>query len=133
MFEVNYTTGAITMNRGDTGSFTLTAHRDDQVDWTEDDRAVFTVRNGAGANVIEREYRLDDDEGLGNGVILIEFHNSDTDELPAGTYSWEMRYIVNAYYDEDDHIIDGDIVRTPGIDGKGNTMSLTLNNVLKDI
>jgi hypothetical protein len=133
MFDINYTTGAITLNRGDTGSFLLEAHRDDQVDWTEDDRAVFTVRNGAGDIVIGREYRLDDDEGLGNGIVLIEFHNSDTDELPAGAYSWEVRYVVNVYRDSDGAIVDGDIVRTPGMDGKGNPMSMTLNSVLKDI
>lgn len=133
MFRIDTETGAIELNVGDTGSFELEAHRDDDTDWTEDDRAVFTVRSAAGANVIERLYRLDDDEGLGNGVILVELHNDDTDDLAAGAYTWEVRFVVNPYYDTDGRIIDGDIVQTPGIDGNGNPMTLTLKSVQADI
>ena len=132
MFSVNFDTGAITMNVGDTGSFELEAHRDDGTDWTEDDRAVFTVRGATGANVMERVYRLDDVE-LGNGVILVELHNDDTDNLTPGTYSWEVRFVVHPYYSADGQIIDGDIVQTPGINGRGDPMSLTLKSVLADI
>lgn len=127
MFRVNYETGEIVMNVGDTGSFEVKGERDDQTAWTDDDRAVFTVRNAAGENVITRVYGLNDDE-LGNGVILIEFHNDDTDHLDPGNYSWELRYVVNPYYDGET-IVDGDIVRTPGADGNGDPMPITLKGV----
>lgn len=133
MFKVDYTTGAITMSVGDTGSFQVEAHRDDETDWTEDDRATLTIKNAEGSIVLERDYRLDDDEGLGNGVIGIEFQNSDTDTWNPGIYSWEMRYIVNPYYDSNGKIIDGDIVRTPGIDGGGDPMPMILKAVYRNI
>ena len=89
MFDVNYDTGAITMNVGDTGSFEVEATRDDQETWTDDDRAVFTIKNAAGETVIERIYTLNNDD-TGNGVLLIEFHNGDTDGLEPGAYTWEL-------------------------------------------
>lgn len=127
MFRVNYETGEIVMNVGDTGSFEVKGERDDLTPWTDDDRAVFTVRNAAGENVITRVYGLNDEE-LGNGVILIEFHNGDTDDLDPGSYSWELRFVVNPYYDGET-IVDGDIVRTPGADGNGDPMPMTLKGV----
>ena len=132
MFSVDYTTGAIEMNVGDTGSFQIQAVRDDSEPWTEDDVATFTVRNASGTDVIVRNYSLVNDE-LGNGVIAIEFQNSDTDQLPAGSYSWEMRYVINALYDDDGRVVDGDIVRTPGVNGKGEPMNMTLKAVYRDI
>lgn len=132
MFNVNYETGEITMNVGDTGSFEVEAHRDDGVDWTADDRATLTIRDNQGNSVLERDYALDSEE-LGNGVIGIEFRNADTDDWEPGSYTWEMRYVVNPYYDEDDKIIDGDIVRTPGVNGNGEPMPMTLKQVYRDI
>jgi len=132
MFRVDYETGAIEMNVGDTGSFQIAAARDDGEQWTDDDVALFTVRDGSGADIITRTYGLNDVE-LGNGVIGIEFQNSDTDQLAAGSYTWEMRYVVNPLYDENGKVVDGDIVRTPGVDGLGNPMNLTLKAVYRDI
>lgn len=131
MFEVDEETGAIEMNVGDTGAFEVEGTRDDDVAWTEDDRAVFTVKNGAGEIVIERVYRLDDEE-LGNGVVLVQLHNADTDSLDPGAYTWEMRYIVRPYWDGG-RIVDGNIVRTPGIDDKGTPIPMTLKAVQADI
>lgn len=132
MFAVDYTTGAIEMNVGDTGSFQIEAHRSDEEPWTDDDIATFTVRNAAGEDVMKRNYTLTDST-LGNGVIGIEFQNSDTDGLPPGSYTWEMRFVVNALYDSGGNVVDGDIVRTPGADGKGEPMSLVLKSVMRDI
>lgn len=131
MFSVNYETGAITMNIGDTGSFQVEAHRDDDVSWTEYDRATLTVKRSDGVIVLERDYGLADDE-LGNGVIGIEFQNNDTDTWDPGTYTWEIRYVVNPYY-ADGRIASGDIVRTPGIDGNGEPMPMLLKPVYRDI
>ena len=127
MFRVNFETGEIVMNVGDTGCFEVKGEREDLLPWTDDDRAVFTVRNAAGDNVITRVYGLNDEE-LGNGVVLIQFHNNDTDGLEPGSYSWELRFVVNPYYDGDT-IVDGDVVRTPGADGNGDPMPMTLKGV----
>lgn len=104
---VNYT---ITLPRGDTGSFTVSESSGHV--FTEDDRAVFTVRDNGGAAVIERYYALDDVE-LGNGKFLVSFINADTDELPVGTYTWDVRYVINPYYDAAGRIVSGDRVETP--------------------
>ncbi len=122
MFNVDLGTMEITMHRGDTGAFKVSAARESETAWTSADRALFTVDKD-GEVVIQRFYRLDTD--LGNGIIEIQFHNSDTDTLDNGQYNTELRYIINPYWDGtapvndvtdalavDDKIVDGDIVRT---------------------
>ena len=133
MFSVDAAKGEIEMNVGDTGAFLCAGERDDGVDFTEDDRAVFTIKDATGEIRIERIYHLDDDDGLGNGVFLVEFHNDDTDHLDPGQYSWEVRFVVNPYYDSEGKIVNGDIVWTPGIDGNGNPIPMTLKAVQADI
>lgn len=132
MFAVDPSNGMIEMNVGDTGSFELIGARDDGDLFTEYDRAVFSIKNQAAEMVIERVYALDNDE-LGNGHVLIQFNNADTDHLIPGSYTWEVRFVVNPYYDTSGRIVDGDIVSTPGIDGKGNPMPMTLKAVQADI
>lgn len=132
MFAVDATTGTVEMNVGDTGAFLIAGARDDETAFTADDRAVFTIKNSTGEIVIERIYELDD-ENLGNGVFLVEFHNNDTDHLDPGPYTYEVRWVVNPYYDTNGKIVNGDIVRTPGIDGKGNPLPMTLKAVQADI
>ena len=41
--------------------------------------------------MIQRIYRLDDQWDAGDGVVLFEFHNDDTDDFAAGSYTTEMR------------------------------------------
>ena len=115
----------ITIYSGDTGAFRVKAKRRSGEDWTEDDRMQFTIRDDNGI-VIQRWYRLDDDEGLGNGVVQIEFHNADTDELEPGIYNMERRYAVSPRWktgtapagmcvdalQSGNEMIDGDIVDT---------------------
>ena len=91
-------TGNITMYQGDTGSFWVHCARKSGEDWTEDDRLLFTVKSPAGIIVMQRLYRLDDDEGLGNGVVEIQFHNNDTDTWTPGTYNMERRYDIRPYW-----------------------------------
>ena len=127
MFNVDLETMAITMHQGDTGSFTVTAERESGTAWTEDDRMQFTVTNGQGEKVLQRYYRLDDQYDLGDGKVLIEFHNDDTDEWPAGIYNTELRFDVspiwdgtpiptgrceNALAEGTPHMIEGPVVRT---------------------
>lgn len=139
MFNVDET-GNVTMHQGDTGAYKVHATRQTGEAWTADDRLLFTIRNAAGDIVIQRIYRLDDDDGLGNGVVEIQFHNSDTDSLPNGTYQVERRYNIHPYWDgtppegmcvdaltADARMIEGDCVRTVF---QGN---LTISDVYGDI
>ena len=86
--------GNIRMNQGDTGSFMVHCSRKSGETWPETARMLYTISNSQGEIVIQRIYRMDDQYDLGDGVVLIEFHNSDTDELPIGTYSTERRYDI---------------------------------------
>jgi hypothetical protein len=125
MFNYNANATEITMHAGDTGAFKVHATRKSGADWTSDDRMLFTVMNGGGDIVMQRFYRLDDDEGLGNGVVEIQFHNNDTDEWEPGTYNMERRYDVNPRWTGTPpegmcvdaltagvEMIEGDVVRT---------------------
>ena len=84
--------GNITMHRGDTGVEPVRCRRASGEDWPAESRMLWTVRNPQGEIVMQRIYRLDDAWGLGNGVVPIEFHNSDTDQWEPGTYTTERRY-----------------------------------------
>ena len=99
MFNVDLNTMAITMHQGDTGSFKIGATRENETAWTEDDRMLFTVKNGQGEIVLQRIYRLDDQYDLGNGKVLVEFHNDDTDTWEGGTYTTELRFVVDPIWD----------------------------------
>lgn len=140
MFEYNSNATQITLHAGDTGAFKVKATRQSGEDWTEDDRMLFTIRNASGEIVLQRFYRLDDDEGLGNGVVEIQFHNNDTDTWAPGTYSMERRYDINPYWDGTPpegmcvnaltagvRMIEGNCVRTV-VQG-----TVTINGVLGDI
>ena len=107
MFSINEA-GNITLSVGDTASFTVTTTG---YTFGENDRALFTVKNAGGTVIFERAYALDTE--LGNGVFLVEFLNADTDTLTPGNYSWDVRYIINPYYDDTGRIVDGDQVITP--------------------
>ena len=95
MFNVDLETMEIKMHRGDTGSFKVAAERESGTAWTEDDRMIFTVRDAQGQVVLKRYYRLDDQYDLGDGVVLIEFHNDDTDKWANGIYNTELRFDVD--------------------------------------
>ena len=131
MFDLNPETGAVTLSKGDTASFEIEAIREDGVPFTEYDRAVFSIYQDV-KPVMERIYTLDndDDDTLGNGVFRVELTNADTDSLAAGSYTWEVRYTVGAYFDQETgRVVSGDAIDTPGIDGSGNPMPFTLKPV----
>ena len=140
MFSRNEDGTAITMHAGDTGAFKVHATRKSGAAWDEYDRMLLTVKGGDGTIRLQRFYRLDDDEGLGNGVIEIQFHNNDTDKWAPGTYTTERRYDVHPSWDGTPpegmcvnaltagvKMIEGHIVRTV-VQG-----SLTIQGVLGDI
>lgn len=92
-------TGNIEMNAGDTGSFKVHCSRSSGETWPEEARMLFTITNGSGEIVLQRIYRMDDQWDLGDGVVLIEFHNDDTDTWLPGPYSMERRYDINPQWD----------------------------------
>lgn len=139
-FDRNDDATQITMHAGDTGAFKIHAIRGSGEAWTEYDRLLWTVKNASGDIMMQRIYRLDDDEGLGNGVVEIQFHNNDTDSWASGQYSTERRYNINPRWDgeppegmcvnaltADARMVEGDVVRTV-VQG-----TLTINGVLGDI
>ena len=99
MFSVNYDTMEITMHSGDTGSFKVHGERESGTAWTSDDRMQLVITNGQNEIVLWRIYRLDDQYGLGNGTVLVEFHNDDTDDWDPGDYATELRFDVHPIWD----------------------------------
>lgn len=96
----------ITLSRGDTGAIKFTA--DTEHTFNSNDRALFSIKNAVGEMVKQSAYELDE-----NKAFVVSFFNADTDNLAAGSYTWDVRYIINPYYDDDGNIIDGDQVITP--------------------
>ena len=96
----------ISLSRGDTGAIQF--NTDTEYTFSENDRALFSVKNALGQVVRQQAYPLDE-----NKSFVVNFANADTDTLPAGTFSWDVRYVINPYYDDQGNIIDGDQVITP--------------------
>ena len=92
-------TGDIRMNAGDTGSFKVHCARESGAEWPATARMLYTIKNPQGEIVLQRIYRLDDQYDLGDGVVLIEFHNDDTDTWAPGQYATERRYNVAPIWD----------------------------------
>ncbi len=135
-FVFNTETGNVNMYAGDTGSFFMRVSRENGDEWPSTARLLYTVK-GAEGIVLQRIYRLDDQWGVGDGIILVEFHNDDTDDWTPAEYATEMRVslepvwegtpstarCVNALAAGAAHMVEGVPVRTVF---KG---SLTINSV----
>ena len=116
---------SISLSRGDTGALKINATatlNGAAFTFGSDDRALFSVRNANGEIIMQKAYELT------NNAFVVYFLNSDTDALAPGAYSWDVRYIINPYYDADGRIIDGDQVITPK-----SPMTLTLLTVVGDV
>ena len=61
-------------------------------------------------------------------MFTVTFSNGDTDKISPGGYSWDVRYVINPYYDEAGNIVDGDQVITPN-----TPMGVQLLTVVGDI
>ena len=55
----------------------------------------------------KRTYEIED------GAFTVGFANAETDYLTPGTYTYDVRYVINPYYDGEGKIVDGDQVITP--------------------
>ena len=98
-FQHDNETGDIIMNAGDTGSFKVHCSRASGDSWPETARMLYTIRDQQGEIVLQRIYRLDDQWDLGDGVVLIEFHNDDTDEWDPGQYNTELRFDIDPIWE----------------------------------
>ena len=114
MFDVNESTMAVNMHRGDTGAFTVTMELEDNESFVDGDVAIFEVWSGT-TRLIHREFNLQPAEPTyteyGDGVFLIAFRNSDTDTWAPGTYQTEIRVTLNPIRSSG-AVVDGDTVRT---------------------
>lgn len=123
MFNVEGFT--ISLSRGDTGAVKVKANatlNGEPFTFGEDDRALFSIKNGQGEIVKEKVASLDDNN------FTVFFLNADTDALSAGTYYWDVRYVIHPYYDSNGRIVDGDQVITPK-----EPQSMNLITVVGDI
>lgn len=106
MFIVDTETNEIRMSRGDTGAIEINVSG---YDFGELDRALFSIKDGNGTIVKQHIYPIE------NGKFTVTFYNHDTDNLPAGGYTWDVRFVIHPYYDEAGNIVDGDQVLTPNL------------------
>jgi hypothetical protein len=109
------------LSRGDTGAIKFTAETEHVFDAV--DRALFSVKNAVGDVVKQSAFEIDE-----NKSFVVSFLNADTDTLAAGTYSWDVRYVINPYYDDSGKMVDGDQVLTPR-----TPMSMNLLTVVGDV
>ena len=98
-FEFNPVTGNIKMRSGDTGSCVWRCLIDGGGEWPSTGRGQWTVTGSGGEIMMQRIYRFDDQYDLGDGRILMEFHNNDTDTWSPGTYNTEWRFDLNPIWD----------------------------------
>lgn len=121
MFKVEGTT--ITISKGDTGALKITANAtirgsEEPYQFGPDDRALFTIKSGNGQIVKQQAYAMSEN------VFYVHFLNSDTDQFAAGGYTWDVRYVINPYYDGRGNIVDGDQVLTPNMPMNANILSV---------
>lgn len=113
-WSIDTNTMAVTMHKGDTGSYTVTLELDDGESFVDGDVAIYEVWQGS-TMLIHREFNLQPDEPTyteyGDGVFLIAFRNSDTDTWSAGAYNTEIRVALNPIRSSG-KVVDGDTVRT---------------------
>lgn len=118
----------ITLSKGDTGAIRFTAdakYRETEEPYTfgSNDRAIFSIKDGSGTVVKEKVSELVENK------FTVLFRNPDTDILtPGSNYTWDVRYVVNPYFDEQGRIIDGDQVLTPR-----TPMGMSLLTVVGDV
>lgn len=115
MFIVDQETNTITLSRGDTGSVTIAV---EGYTFGENDRALFSIKAGSGQIIKQRAYPLVNNE------FTVTFFNVDTDTLAPGGYNWDVRYVINPYYNDNGDIVDGDQVITPNLPMQCNLLQV---------
>lgn len=90
-------------------------------DWDEDpeDYGITVAGTPVDGDAISVAYRKNE--------FIVVFTNGDTDSLDGNSFTWDVRYVINPYYDGL-NIVDGDQVITPK-----SPMSMGLINVVGEI
>ena len=115
----------ISLSSGDTGALKVKAYATldgEAYTFGSDDRALFSIKNGQGDVVKEKVAEMTNNE------FTVYFLNNDTDSLAPGNYLWDVRYIINPYYDSSGRIVNGDQVITPK-----QPMNMQILNVVGDV
>ena len=112
MFEVQGHT--IRISQGDTGVVTF---RVEGVTLSEADRAVFTVRGGC-AGVLKKVVAPQD------GGFCVPLASGETQAMPPGLYSWDLRIVLEAKVDGQGAVTDGREVITPWLPGRFEVMKV---------
>ena len=115
----------INLSRGDTGALKVSAKatlNGEPFTFGEDDRALFSIKNGQGEVIKEKIAEMTNNE------FTVYFFNSDTDTLAPGSYLWDVRYVINPYYDDNGRIVNGDQIITPK-----QPMNLQIISVVGDV
>jgi hypothetical protein len=115
----------IELSRGDTGALTVKANatlEGEPYVFGANDRALFSIKSGNGEIIMQKVCPMVDN------AFTVQFLNADTDSLAPGSYSWDVRYVINPYYDDSGRMINGDQVITPRA-----PMSLNLLTVVGDV
>lgn len=104
MFKLASDGTTIMMHRGNTGTIriTLTGYT-----FGSNDRVLFVMMSQNGTPIKEQICEIED------GAIEIEFFNTDTDQLPAGTYYYGITAATDPVYDTGGKIVNGSGVSTP--------------------
>ena len=97
----------ISIRRGDTGSVTI---RTTGYDFGVEDRALFTIKDG------DRKTIRRDVLSIVNNAVTIEFTHADTKSMKVGNYTWDVRFITDPTYDENDNLTGGTDIDTPYTD-----------------
>lgn len=115
----------ISLSRGDTGALRVNATATlagEPFTFGADDRALFSIKNANGEIIMQKA------SAMVNNSFTVYFLNNDTDSLSPGAFTWDVRYIIHPYYDDDGKIINGDQVITPK-----QPMTMALLTVVGDV
>lgn len=95
---------SIRMKRGETGAVKF---RFIGYNFAAGDRVIFHVRQGD-VTIYKDEYTPDNDKS-----ITVYFLHSTTQNIPAGSYTYDLIFVLGPYRDESGAITDGDQVLYP--------------------
>ena len=101
----------INLSRGDTGAIKVKATatlNGEPYTFAQNDRALFSIKNAQTGEIVKEKVAE-----MENNDFIVYFFNVDTDSLSPGDYQWDVRYIINPYYNAEGRIVDGDQVITP--------------------
>lgn len=96
----------IRITQGDSGLLTLCTRA--KFAFSENDKAVFTVRRPGGGTLLTAVLTPD-----AEGKVQVPFLNRETEGWRPGAYEWDVRYVLDAVQDEDGTVTDGREVITP--------------------